>query len=216
MEWHDRLEKRRRELGWSKAELARRAHVSYDNVTKYLRGGVEHPRGEILKQLADAVGVTEQFLWFGVEKQLQSGDDTSIDQSMRRAPLYVWGDLWMLTLSDEGTPATVRSLAVPEDDVSDSAFFVEAPDDSNAPVFNEGDKMLCDPERQAVPGKFVIAMVNGQRTPVFGRYRVKDLVNGEPANVEIVPANEHFPTIRVKSMTDLRIIGRIVFRMSAV
>lgn len=216
MDWHDRLEAKRKELGWSKAELARRAHISYDNLNKYLRGDVEQPRGEIVKKLADAVGVTEQFLWFGVEKPIQSGDDTSVDQSMRRAPLYVWGDLWMLTLSDQGTPATVRSLAVPEDEVSASAFFVEAPDDSNAPIFNEGDKMLCDPERPAAPGKFVIAVINGQRTPVFGRYAVKDLVNGQPANVEIVPENEHFPTIRVKNMTDLRILGRIVFRMSAV
>lgn len=216
MDWHDRLEAKRVKLGWNKAELARRANVSYDNVIKYLRGGVEHPRGDILKKLADAVGVTEQYLWYGVENRLQSGDDTSIDQSMRRAPLYVWGDLWMLTLPDQGTLATLRSLAVPEDDVSDLAFFVEAPDDSNAPIFNEGDKMLCDPERPPVPGKFVIAMVNGQRVPVFGRYRVKDLVNGEPSNVEIVPENDNFPTIRVKSMSDLRIIGRIVFRMSAV
>jgi SOS-response transcriptional repressor LexA len=216
MEWHDRLEKRRKELGWSKAELSRRAHVSYDNLNKYLRGDVEHPRGDHVKKMADAVGVTEQYLWFGVENKLQSGDDATIDHSMRRAPLYVWGDLWMLTLSDQGTPAPVRSLAVPEDEVSASAFFVAAPDDSNSPVFNEGDKMLCDPERLPVPGKFVIAMVNGQRVPIFGRYRVKDLVNGQPANVEIVPENENFPTIRVKSMSDLRIIGRIVFRMSAV
>ena len=216
MEWHERLAKRVKELGWKNTELARRAGVSYDRVNKYMRGDVEHPRGDVVKKLADAIGVSEQYLYFGVEKKIQSGDDTSFELSMRRAPLYAWGELFMLDIVNQTAPAALRSLAVPEDDVGKLAFYVEAPDDSNAPVFHEGDKLLCDPDSPATPGKFIIAIINGHKTPVFGRYRVKGMENGEPTNIEIVPADDHFPVIRVARMADMRILGRIVYRLSSV
>jgi len=62
MEWHERLNARFAATGWSKAELAKRAGVSYDNVLKYLAGAVKQPRGDIMGKLAKALGTTEALL----------------------------------------------------------------------------------------------------------------------------------------------------------
>lgn len=50
MDWHDRLQRKRAELGWSKRELHRRSGVPYDSVVKYLKGDVDNPRGDILEK----------------------------------------------------------------------------------------------------------------------------------------------------------------------
>lgn len=64
--WSDRLKERMTELGWNKAELHRRSDVSYDNVNKYLRGGVDQPRGKTMRMLANALGVNELWLKEGI------------------------------------------------------------------------------------------------------------------------------------------------------
>lgn len=67
MTWALRLNEKFRATGWSKAELARRSEVSYDNVNKYLAGKVEKPRGKILADLARALGVDELWLEKGID-----------------------------------------------------------------------------------------------------------------------------------------------------
>ena len=62
MDWTARLTEKFNATGWSKTELARRADVSYDNVLKYLAGGVKQPRGDIMGKLAKALGTTEAWL----------------------------------------------------------------------------------------------------------------------------------------------------------
>lgn len=67
MDWKQRLNEVFAEKGWSKAELARRSGVSYDNVIKYLSGAVDQPRGDTLKRLADALEVDALWLEKGVD-----------------------------------------------------------------------------------------------------------------------------------------------------
>lgn len=67
MEWWERLQQRADELGWSKAELGRRAHVSYDNINKYLRGDVAQPRGDAIDKLAAAIGKPALWLRDGID-----------------------------------------------------------------------------------------------------------------------------------------------------
>ena len=69
MDWKKRLNEAFTAKGWNKAELSRRAEVSYDNVNKYLAGKVDKPRGDTLVRLARALEVDA--LW------LEKGIDTS-------------------------------------------------------------------------------------------------------------------------------------------
>lgn len=65
--WVERLNERFDATGWSKAELAKRSGVAYDNVLKYIAGKVEHPRGDTLEKLATALGTSSLYLEHGVE-----------------------------------------------------------------------------------------------------------------------------------------------------
>ena len=56
--------------GWSAKELSRRSEISYDNVTKYLKGGVKQPRGDTLDRLADALGIDRLYLKEGIKSDL--------------------------------------------------------------------------------------------------------------------------------------------------
>lgn len=75
MSWKHRLNEKFRDTGWSKAELGRRADVSYDNVIKYLAGAVDQPRGDTLTKLATALGVDPLWLEKGID---QTGDAMSV------------------------------------------------------------------------------------------------------------------------------------------
>jgi len=67
MNWWDRLQEAIDEKGWTKAELSRRSHISYDNINKYLRGDVAQPRGEVLPTLAATIGRSLQWLRDGTD-----------------------------------------------------------------------------------------------------------------------------------------------------
>lgn len=67
MDWKQRLNEKFADTGWSKAELGRRAGVSYDNVIKYLAGAVEQPRGDTLAKLARALSVDPLWLEKGID-----------------------------------------------------------------------------------------------------------------------------------------------------
>lgn len=64
--WHTRLSQRMKTLGWNPPELARRSGVSKENIYKYLKGDVSQPRGNIVKNLADALGVSVFWLKEGL------------------------------------------------------------------------------------------------------------------------------------------------------
>lgn len=71
MEWSDRLREGLDAKGWTAKELSRRSDVSYDNVTKYLKGGVKQPRGETLNKLADTLGMDRLYLKEGVTSEIR-------------------------------------------------------------------------------------------------------------------------------------------------
>ena len=216
MEWHQRLQQRIKELGWSKVELARRTGVDKERVYKWLAGDVDHPRGDALTALAKAVGLSEQELLYGLDaRKHRSNDEKSNDESppMRRIPLYEWGDIGVIAADRrKKPPVAVFTMPEPDTDVGPEAFYTTAQDDSNTPEIEEGDRILCDPSKPALPGRFVIAKIAGHKMPVLARYKIKKVKNGEPAEVELAPNNTDYAPIRIRKMSDLRILGRVTHR----
>lgn len=49
--------------GLSQAELARKAGLTRDNISKYLRGSVQEPTDTNLEKLAAALGISRDELW---------------------------------------------------------------------------------------------------------------------------------------------------------
>ena len=139
--WSDRLKLRVNQLGISMAELARRAGVPYDSVTKYMKGGVEQPRGETLPNLARALGVNLLWLQHGV------GPEISM------VPLVGYssaGEEW-LPVDDHAQGAGFEEVEFALGDADPIAIGVRGR--SMSPVYRSGDILICsrysgnDPDR---------------------------------------------------------------------
>ena len=70
--WHERTLQVLRELGWPRAELARQSGISKESIYKYLAGSIDKPRGNKLRAISKALGVSEVWLTFGTgEKRVR-------------------------------------------------------------------------------------------------------------------------------------------------
>ena len=105
-----RLKAARRRLGWSREELAFRAKLSWPAVAQIECGRREHPRPATLSALADALGVT-------------------IDYLVRGAPTYapVLNHMALLYRGDEDFARTVEPFVSDGIDRSEAVMVVTTP-----------------------------------------------------------------------------------------
>ncbi len=101
------------------AELSRRSGVAYDNIVKYLRGDVDHPRGENLARIADALGLSEAELRYGAPRRPSSGERESMVHSATAAIEAIGrGEIVAVTDDDdrenEGDLVIAATLCTPE------------------------------------------------------------------------------------------------------
>lgn len=206
MEWHDRLEAKRRELGWSKRELHRRSGVPYDSVVKYLKGDVDNPRGDILGQLADAVGVT--VLW------LRYGADTppTLTQDGHRIPLLTLGELGTMGLERASAAALAIGRTTPAIGVvGRRAFSLKIEDAANTPTLNPGDSVFCDPDMSPMPGALVIIRVLTQ--VAVRRYRLKSVNADGSRSAEFHPENLSYPAFYEADQSPVEIVAVATHRV---
>lgn len=124
MDWKTRLNAAFSTTGWSKAELSRRSGVSYDNVTKYLAGLVDKPRGDTLERLAVSLGIDT--LW------LEKGIDLSAPTRSVRLMGYI-GAGQAVEAFDSGDDTTIEAPA----DAHPDTVAAKVRGDSMLPVFQE-------------------------------------------------------------------------------
>ena len=130
-----------------------------------------------------------------------------------RLPLYDWEDLRMLGVPGRKKPQIVGTMPTLEDVVGPDAFYTTAPDASNSPDIEEGDRILCDPSQPPKPGDYVAAVVDAYPHTILARYRVVKTKNGKPTAVDLVPNRaDIYETFEVRKMSDLRILGTITHR----
>ena len=217
--WSTRLARRVLELGWTKVEFARRAGVDVQRVYKYLAGRVERPDDEAtIAALARTVGWTPAYLMYGVTASERSeAADHDGGSSMGPIPRIPWGDVGMLTTVASGAKtrkAKSKMPPVPGVDVSDEAFYVDAPDDANVPDIHKGDLLLCDPKRAPVIGRYVIARV-GNSEPILAKYTVHSYHKGAPAEIRLAfRSSDNYGEGHIAKVADVHIIGVITHRTS--
>lgn len=206
--WHERLADKVLELGWSKAELARRSGVGYDAVNKMLRGEVENPRGDAMERLASAVGVSKLWLLFGADGEHTI---TSRAATTRRIPfveLSKVGVMGAVGAIDPGTSAVTAPADTPDTTIS-----TRVEDWSMAPEFRPGDLLLIDTAAQEAPGRYVLALLKPSAEAVIRRYRVTRRESGGREMADLAPANTDFPTIPVDE--SVRIVGVVTHHIRA-
>lgn len=131
MTWHQRLERRRKALGWSKAELSRRSDLPYDSINKYLRGEVDQPRGDALERLAEAMGLRPAWLRDGDGAQLSRIPVVGVISA---------GEAW-LPIDDHPKGGGLDEISFDLDDADPIAIRVRGT--SMAPVYRDGDILIC-------------------------------------------------------------------------
>lgn len=113
MEWWQRLDQRRHELGLSGADLSRKSGVPYASIAKYLKGTTDQPRGNVADRLAEAVGKTKLWLLEGIEP-----DEVGLSASARLVPVAIAGTVEAGTFRevDEYDQSEGSRIVLPIDD----------------------------------------------------------------------------------------------------
>lgn len=186
MNWWDRVSRLLREKDMRPADLARATGINPKLIYKYLDGKVSKPRGEALRQIAAALGTTEQILLYGSPER-----DTV---QLRRIPLLTIEELGQLGPDQDPREIWdgVTVVAVPED-VDSKAFGVVLNDESNEPEFSAGEVVICEPQIRYTPGRYVIAVRRDLKRAFFGRYQPTGSDSGR--SFRLIPLNEFFPPV---------------------
>lgn len=199
--WHERLATKLKQLGWTKAELARRSGLKYHAVNKMLLGGVDNPRGDALDRMADALGVSKMWLLFGATGE----HTTSIGvETTRRIPFVPLSEVNAMGAVGSIDESHVSVLA--PSDVPATTIATRLGDNSMAPDIGPDDMLLVDIAAAPKPGRTVLAYVVPLGTSVVRRYRVKGLDESGAAVAELVPSNSDFPKITVTDDA-VRVLG---------
>lgn len=74
-------------------------------------------------------------------------------------------------------------------------FGLDVEGESMKPRFQEGDRLIVDPERSPKPGCFVVAR-NGSNQATFKKYRPRGIDSNGNEIFELVPLNDDYPTLR--------------------
>lgn len=94
------------------------------------------------------------------------------------------------------------------EDVGPRAAIVRVDDEAIAPILRPGDMVVVDPDAEPIPGRYVLALVDG--LAVIRRYRP---LTAKPGGaVDLLSDNQDFPPIRMTGSG--RILGRVVKRIS--
>jgi SOS-response transcriptional repressor LexA len=168
--------------------LASITGVPQPTIHRILTGESKDPRTETLRKLADFFGVTVADLRdesFAPAQQTKTGANVwRVAPGSRRVPLIAYPD----AARQRQGKGMADGYILTDQELSDDAFAVELVNESMAPDFKPGDRVICDPAVRPQPGDFLIAEHAGQ--PVFGRYRPR-----QDSTFELVQLNPDYPTL---------------------
>ena len=210
----DRIALVKEQMGWTNAELARRAGTSRAAPTDWLNGKVRVLSSETAQRLSSHSPYSA--IWLATGDGPAKKDDLSKPKSNvapavigeRRIPLlnYVQaGDF-----ADCGQNFTMEDVEylLTDLDLSDRAFALQIKGDSMMPEFKEGDRIIVDCEISPRPGDFVVAK-NSDQEATFKKYRLLRIDEHGQEIFELTPLNEDYPSMR-SDEHKIQIIGTMV------
>jgi SOS-response transcriptional repressor LexA len=202
MEWWERLGRRMQDQGLKAPEVAKRARVNVKSLYGYLQGLTPQPRGDAVKRLAQAVGLSEIALRHG-------NDVGQVTVQLKRIPLLSMDKVGTLTPSKDpidlwdGTAVVSAPI-----DVSEGSYGMMLRDDANGPDKPAGSIIICDPNAELVPGQWVVAVLTDEKEAHFGRYRPAS--HGDKKRFTLVRDNDDYPDIEVGTKHKGFVLSRVV------
>lgn len=192
----------RKQRGWTILELSTRAGLDSGYLSKLEREIIGYSR-DTVECVAQALGVPLAELFT---------EASNVDMSTigtRRIPVIdnIQAGSWT-GVNEHRSESDFCEYLLTSEDVSNKAFAMYIKGDSMVPRFQEGDRIVVDPDVAPYPGCFVVA-ANGDGEATFKQYR--EVCINEHGNTifELVPLNTFYPTIRSDSK-QIRIIGTAV------
>jgi hypothetical protein len=203
MHWTERMVKLCDERGINPAELARMTNLKSKAVYKYFEAGrnggqgVRNPHGDTVQRIAAVLGLSEQGLRFG---------NINPPNGFKQIPLLHMNEIGTLTKGQSVLDAWdgVSTVSAPID-ISENAIGVNIVDAANEPDFKPGDMVVVEPLISPVPGRFVVAVVNGSESAVFRKY--KETRWQDSSVFELIATNPLFPSVPVDEQHPGHIVG---------
>ncbi|MBM0511624.1 LexA family protein [Aeromonas hydrophila] len=216
---NDRISARRRAQKMSQDELAKRIGITRVSISKW-ESGLNQPKGRYLNDLAEALGVTVDWLLTG------SGDTPELAEEQpipgyhnvepavmlpgKRIPIlsYVQAGNWREMCEQATTFDGNVELVSASGEIGPFGFGLWLRGDSMLPQFKEGDLIIVDPDEAPQPGDFVVAK-NGSNEATFKKYRPRGIDENGQEVFELVPLNDDYPTMH-SDRQHIQIIGVMV------
>ena len=216
---NDRISARRRAQKMSQDELAKRIGITRVSISKW-ESGLNQPKGRYLNDLAEALGVTVDWLLTGsgdtpelAEEQPIPGYhnvEPAVIPQGNRVPIlsYVQAGNW-LEMCEQATTFDGNVEYVSAGiDIGPRGFGLWLRGNSMTPIFNEGDLVIVDPDESPRPGDYVVAK-NGSEGATFKKYRPRGIDESGQEVFELVPLNDDYPSMH-SDRQHIEIIGVMV------
>jgi len=193
--WHQRMRKRLGEKGWNLADLARHGDLPYTSLRQYSRGKVDQPRPDILRKMAAALDVSEQWLLFGTNETLshapipylplssiKPGED--VHMSLVQAPTGV----------PEGSRATAADASMAPDALPSDLLFYS--------------------NQLPEPGNIVVVWVEAEQRAFLRTYTVPSSKGGV-REYEFAPRNPSHTSFKFTGDDGFTILGVVTHRLQS-
>lgn len=205
----DRIRARRSAIGLTQEKLAAQCGVSRAAVAQW-EAGVTRPSLDNLVKAADTLNVWLSWLTVGDQSLPGTPNPFAPASPFRGVPVidYVQAGRW----GAEGTilegPGGEVIPADPE--ISQRAFALVIRDNSMAPDFSEGDKIILDPDVTPQPGDLVVAKLDSEQEATFKKFRPRGADSSGTSPIELAPLNPDWPTLAINPENPGRIIATLV------
>ena len=184
------------DAGHTKAGLARAAGVTAASVTHWVTGDTKEIKGETAARLQMATGFSAAWIATGKGPKRADQGNVSPVEKVHRVPILNKVNAGMYKEIIDSPPDDIETMAVYMN-VRPYTFALRIEGDSMEPDFPHGSVLLVDPEREAQPKDFVIAM-NGDHEATF-----KQLVK-DGGDWYLKPLNTRYP---IKPLGTASVIG---------
>ena len=168
-----RISEKMKKLELTQEALANKVGISQTMISKLLRG--ESKSSKHLVKVAQALGVTAEWLEFGTAYPSDSSHSAELDPLM----LAEAGSVYGVTEKKRGIPVVGTTQAGPDRHWEDlryptgwgeeyaviesddpHAYILRVVGDSMSPRINEGDYVLVEPSTEAQPGDIIVIKLN--------------------------------------------------------
>ncbi len=187
--------------------LGRRCHVSRAAIAQW-ENGTTLPSLAHLQMAADALGVWVSWLTGendGGTSPLPAPAPGRMVPIIDTVAAGAWG-----AVTDPYPPGRGMDVLITEQHLGSAAFGLVISGTSMAPEFEDGDKIIVDPDVTPVPGDFVVAKLDDAGEATFKKYRPRGVdAAGRPV-IELVPLNEDWPSLRIDADHPGRIVGTMI------